>query len=122
VSFRCDGKQCKQNTHLPLIFRARYCWYQPGGGVVRRWRWGGKRSEGGRCLQMSLAIRRGNNGPIMDGRGPGVDGRRKRRWRREDGDCGASDCSSWFRWWCFEGCDPRQLDHCRYWLLIILQV
>jgi hypothetical protein len=25
VSFRCDGKQCKQNTHLPLIFRARYC-------------------------------------------------------------------------------------------------
>jgi hypothetical protein len=41
---------------------------------------------------------RGNNGPIMDGRGPGVDGRRKRRWRREDDGCGASDCSSWFRW------------------------
>jgi hypothetical protein len=38
---------------------------------------------------------RGNNGRIMDGRGPGVDGWRKRRWRREDGGCDASDSSSW---------------------------
>ncbi len=37
---------------------------------------------------------RGNNGPIMDGRGPGADGWRKRRWRREDGGCDASDSSS----------------------------
>ena len=38
---------------------------------------------------------RGKNGRIMDGRGPGVDGWRKRRWRREDGGCDASDSSSW---------------------------
>jgi hypothetical protein len=36
---------------------------------------------------------RGNNGRIMGGEGPGVDGWRKRRWRREDGGCDASDCS-----------------------------
>ena len=29
---------------------------------------------------------RGNNGHIMDGRSPGVDGRRKRRWRRGTAD------------------------------------
>jgi hypothetical protein len=39
VSFGCDGKQeCKQNTHLPLVSRARYNQYQLGGGVMRRWR------------------------------------------------------------------------------------
>ena len=37
----------------------------------------------------------GENGRIMDGRGPGIDGWRKRRWRREDGGCDASDSSSW---------------------------
>ena len=40
---------------------------------------------------------RGNNGRIMAGRDRGVDDWRKRRWRREGSDCGATDCPSWFR-------------------------
>ena len=78
-------------------------------------KWGGAGGEGEEArrrgmLAMSLPIGqggsdarraaaaergRGNNGPIMDGRGPGADGWRKRRWRREDGGCDASDSSSW---------------------------
>ena len=42
VSFGCDGKQSKQNTHLPLVSLARYCRYRPGGEVGRRWRRGGR--------------------------------------------------------------------------------
>jgi hypothetical protein len=49
VSYGWDTMQTTQNTYLPLVSRARYCQYRPGGGVVRRWRQGGKRSEGGRC-------------------------------------------------------------------------
>ena len=109
VSFGCDGKQSKQNTHLPLVSLARYCRYRPGGEVGRRWRRGGRGPKEG-MLAMSLPIGqggsdarraaaaergRGKNGRIMDGRGPGVDGWRKRRWRREDGGCDASDSSSW---------------------------
>ena len=65
---------------------------------------------------------RGNNGPIMDGRGPGVDGRRKRRWRREDGGCNASDGSPWFQGvdWDEYGFDPRQLEVISDWPLQIL--
>jgi hypothetical protein len=63
---------------------------------------GGKRSEGERCLRMSLSPSggeeamlgglpldrgRGNNGRIMEGRGPGIDGWRKRWWGREDCGC-----------------------------------
>jgi hypothetical protein len=75
----------------------------------------GKRSEGGGCCGWASPSGgeeatlgglppkrgRGNNGHIMDGRSPGVDGRRKRRWRREGGRCGASDSLPW--WWSESG-------------------
>jgi hypothetical protein len=61
VSFGCDGKQCKQSTHLPLISCARCNWYWLGGWVGRRWRQRGKRSEGGGCLRMSLSVGRGGS-------------------------------------------------------------
>ena len=68
--------------------------------------WGGAGGKGEeirrrRMLRMSTLGEgcpergKGNNGHIMDGRGPGVDGWWKRRWRREDGGCNASDSSSW---------------------------
>ena len=68
-----------------------------GGGIRRRrmmanqpphreWRKRARRAAAGRG-------RRGN-GRIMGGRGLGIDGRRKRLWRREGGGCGAAD-SSW---------------------------
>jgi hypothetical protein len=108
VSFGWDTMQTKQNTHLPLVSWAQCNRYWLPEGVGRCWRWGGKRSEGGRCLQWAspsggeeatlggLPLERGrrNNGCIMGGRGSGVDGWRKRRWMREDGGCGASDCST----------------------------
>jgi hypothetical protein len=45
VSFGWDTMQTKQNTHLSLVSRDWYCGYRSGGGVVRRWRWGGRGLE-----------------------------------------------------------------------------
>jgi hypothetical protein len=80
--------QTKQNTHLPLVFRAQCNQYRSPEGMGERWRRGGRDPKvedvcggaspsGGEEATLGGLLRergRGNNGLIMDGRGPGVDG------------------------------------------------